>query len=627
MFLAVEKANTGRGRSVGRDAAESTRIPLRHNSNFGSNSDDATRKFVPRALRELNILDFLDADRRPVLIIDLDYVKGFPHSSPITPVYINSGLRDSGLAAKVTAGAEDREGAGWRSWVVQSVDSWEPYEYCNILWSAASIGTWRVISGHAAITASYCQKPWNYEVSDAERKSNTYGFQEKPVTDAGLSDTVKSTCTSSLPTPVHLGTLKGLGDRRGRRNRPRSLHDNGLCQQLPFFPSEETKHIEFFRSFDWSLTSLGPMNTWPPLLLQMCQQIMADSRPVALYWGTERAIIYNCPYIKIAGEKHPSLMGKPAIDAWPDVSKLLISRVEKAAETGQASADEEWLIFVERTNGQPEETYLSWSVIPIFQNSDFVGFYTPIFETTDFRIAERRMKDLLTMGEAVATATNLNAFWQKTMDGLKSMTDYDVPVAILYSVTEERESKHCHLRGSLGIPLGHPIIPDLMPLSVDNKEGLAPLFLKAIEAGRPISCPDKTRNNRNLPGNFKDLEWRGFGDPIKDCVIFPIRPTSRENVMGILLLGLNPRLPYDREYQQYISLINRQLATSLASSLLFEEEARRGRNAVEQAVLDQAELEERLQESRKRFETMANIVPVGLCCGTPGKSLQCSIGC
>ena len=92
--------------------------------------------------------------------------------------------------------------------------------------------------------------------------------------------------------------------------------------------------------------------------------------------------------------------------------------------------------------------------------------------------------------------------------------------------------------------------------------------------------------------------------------------------MGLLLLGLNPRRPYDNDYRQYISLLSQKLTTSLASIVLLEEEARRGRNAAEQAAYDQAMLKEKLavqireaNESIQMFEAVAEFVPVGMCFG------------
>lgn len=89
--------------------------------------------------------------------------------------------------------------------------------------------------------------------------------------------------------------------------------------------------------------------------------------------------------------------------------------------------------------------------------------------------------------------------------------------------------------------------------------------------------------------------------------------------MGFLVLGVNPRRPYDDDYSLFIQLLSRQLATSLASVVLFEEEIRRGQKAAKLAALDRIELSQQLAartqeaiESETKFTRMAEYAPVGM---------------
>jgi len=66
----------------------------------------------------------------------------------------------------------------------------------------------------------------------------------------------------------------------------------------------------------------------------------------------------------------------------------------------------------------------------------------------------------------------------------------------------------------------------------------------------------------------------------------------------LILLGINPRRPYDNDYESFIRLLNRQLATSLASVTLFEDEIRRGNSAAEAAALERSRLSEELAVQR-----------------------------
>lgn len=102
-------------------------------------------------------------------------------------------------------------------------------------------------------------------------------------------------------------------------------------------------------------------------------------------------------------------------------------------------------------------------------------------------------------------------------------------------------------------------------------------------------------------------------------VVVPIHPTTGESILGFLVIGVNPRRPYDDDYSLFIQLLTRQLATSMASAMLFEEEIRRGQRAARLAALDRQELSKQLDlrtqeavESETKFTRMAEFAPVGM---------------
>lgn len=392
-------------------------------------------------------------------------------------------------------------------------------------------------------------------------------------------------------------------------------------------------------SVDWAATPLGPMRTWPPKLEQAVNQILVDSRPIAVYWGPSYTTIYNEAFSKLCGAKHPGMLGLPVEKAWHEAGQRLRDTMRAMALNQRAVVDDEWRFFFEREpeteGGSPwlEETYLKWSIIPISDDNECLGFMHPVAETTSLRLWERRMKMLIDLGEVLVTARDIKSYWEKTIEELGAAEPHDVPLAILYNVEEEPESaapgsaecgpaKVCRLAGTLGVPPGHPIAPRSLRLR-SSDEALSSSFREALAAQRPLLL--QTRDGSLPPALLEGLQCRGFeGDPCRAAVVCPIRPTKDESVMGLLVLGLNPRRPYDNDYRQYISLLSQKLATSLASVVLLEEEARRGRNAAEQAAYDQAMLKEKLAAQTKEanewiqmFEAVAEFVPVGMCFGDP----------
>ena len=285
-------------------------------------------------------------------------------------------------------------------------------------------------------------------------------------------------------------------------------------------------------------------------------------------------------------------------------------------------------MFIER-NGFLEEVYFSWSVIPVVgEDGSVVGLYHPAFEKTRRKIAERRMLTLREVGERTATAEDVKSFWQQVLASF-SKNELDSPFVLLYSVSDDTDSevsplhssswlgaKSCCLEGTLGVPNEHPCAPETIDLK-DGAEGFGPVFREAMKTDKPVLL---SVGSADLPLELLDgLHWRGFGDPCRDVVVCPIHPTTGEVVLGYLVMGINPRRPYDEDYALFIQLLSRQLATSLASVVLFEDEIRRGEQAAKLAAEDRIVLSEQLaartqeaKDSGVRFTKLAEYSPAGL---------------
>jgi hypothetical protein len=178
------------------------------------------------------------------------------------------------------------------------------------------------------------------------------------------------------------------------------------------------------------------------------------------------------------------------------------------------------------------------------------------------------------------------------------------------------QAPQCVLEGTLGVPDGHRAAVSPLDLKTSD-EGFAPYLRDSMKMDRPILL---TTEEGSLPSDLiEGLEWRGFGDACRAAVVCPIHPTTGDNILGFLVMGINPRRPYDDDYSLFIQLLSRQLATSMASVVLFEEEIRRGQRAARLAALDRQELSKQLDlrtqeavESETKFTRMAEFVPVGM---------------
>ena len=387
------------------------------------------------------------------------------------------------------------------------------------------------------------------------------------------------------------------------------------------------EHIRFARSIDWAATSLGPMDTWCADLRAMCNLIVASPHPAAMYWGPDHVAIYNEAYVDLAGRKHPALMGSRYEDAWVEIWSAIADVFATAMTSAQSTMKDDDCLFIQRV-GSLEETYFSWSIIPLIgEDGNVVGLYNPAFENTRRKIAERRMLTLREIGERTASAREVSQFWALLIEGLE-YNEFDAPLVMVYSLADDGSddasvssgtlgsNKQCVLEGALGIEAGHQACPEKIDLKTGT-EGFGTAFRQAIRSEAPIVLSEE--DGSLDPVTLEDIQWRGFNQPSRNIVICPVRPTTGDSTLGFLVMGTNPFRPYDEDYILFVQLLGRQLATSIASVVLFEEEIRRGEQAAKMAAQDRIELSTQLAartqeavDSETKFTRMAELAPVGI---------------
>ncbi|KJZ71551.1 hypothetical protein HIM_09089 [Hirsutella minnesotensis 3608] len=612
-----------------------------------------------QTVQGIGAIELLEHDDRPTFLLDLLS----PHNAScpgLNILYYNSSLRSSSeIHNLIAVDCDDPpipEGfERFKSWAYESQkhDATKPtqpsYEYGGITWMSTTLRhRFRFISG-------------NVKASPPRPASPTPVLSESLTTEPLHSDPPVSPLTRSIPIspveqmedpPDYFGdAINGLPtDGQSLQASTSNLEqtagpghpDEFTNQVLQLQPTKTVfdwtripvtdsvpEHIKFARSVDWASTALGPISEWSYDLRAMSNLIMGSPHPAAMYWGTDLTIIYNAAYIELAGRKHPALMGSRYKDAWQEIWSEIEPIFKSAWECGQAIMKHDNRLFMKRA-GFLEETYFSWAVVPLVgAEGEVVGLYNPAFENTLRRVNDRRMLTLREIGERTATATSVSGFWPQVQKSLE-YNEYDTPFSLIYSVKEDTESEvsslhsgsfmhspQIILEGSPGVPEGHPAAPPFLDLRM-SEDGFAPYMRQCMASGGAplvLSADAGTLPEELIQG----LDWRGFGDPCTTIVVFPVVPTTKEAVTGFIVLGLNPRRPYDDNYKLFIHLLSRQLATSMASVVLFEEEIRRGQRAARLAALDRQELSMQLllrtqeaNESEFRFTRMAEFAPVGM---------------
>ncbi|MPR35622.1 PAS domain-containing protein [Salmonirosea aquatica] len=139
------------------------------------------------------------------------------------------------------------------------------------------------------------------------------------------------------------------------------------------------------RMLDWSRTPVGDMQGWPQSLKTTLSILLNSRFPMFLWWGPELVCFYNDAYRPSLGQdgKHPSILGMPAQQAWPEIWETIKPLIDQVLAGGEATWSENQLIPIFR-NGKLEDVYWTFSYSPVQGESGKVeGVLVTCSETTD----------------------------------------------------------------------------------------------------------------------------------------------------------------------------------------------------------------------------------------------------
>ncbi|KAG8830151.1 hypothetical protein FRC17_005343 [Serendipita sp. 399] len=364
---------------------------------------------------------------------------------------------------------------------------------------------------------------------------------------------------------------------------------------------------EMVASYPWEKTPLGPKDQWDPCLKQAVQLTLSSPYPTATWWGPDLVLIYNDAYAEMSTTKHPRIFGQKGLEAWDELWETLGPALKTCMEGNPVYKKDDLLLMSRLDNEeQPlEETYHSWSWTPILGvDQKFSGVFNGTHETSSKVIAERRMNTLQLLGNRSTVAQNHEAFCQAVLSSL-SDNDKDVPFAALYFtetdaplgesdeslITPHGPEIHHNqpaasnltfkLSGSIGFSVDHPYLPP--SVRVITHPFLSPSgpmaetelfswpFQQAVSSREPIrvSIP---------PSVSEGIGRRGWGDRVTHAIVMTLSSDSDAKPLGVIILGLNTRRPFDADYSKWIDVLRSSLGSYMTGCISREEEVKRAEN-------------------------------------------------
>jgi len=314
-------------------------------------------------------------------------------------------------------------------------------------------------------------------------------------------------------------------------------------------------HVRFFKTTDWAATPLGPLDGWSTALRLYIFQLLSDSRPACIYWGSGRIAIYNEAFVPVAALAHPALMGSRFDTAFPEIASVFNPIFDMAEQTKKAVDVPEIPLIVQRSSFL-EESFFTGNFNPLREDTGRVGgFYNALMEVTRQTITDRRTKMLESISRLTKNYTS-ETIGQHVIDCLEANT-VDVPFAMLYQLDTGSAFTHTStpgrftLRGSIGVPESHPL--HVKEGYIGDEHGIFPFLQDATQDTATIS-----------PGKeFDNLDWQGFKQPSEQISISPLYSTG--TLYGYLVMGSNPRRPLDADSDQLVKALSSTVANTIAS--------------------------------------------------------------
>ncbi len=331
----------------------------------------------------------------------------------------------------------------------------------------------------------------------------------------------------------------------------------------------DSEMARLMRSHNWSQTPLGHVSSWTSSL-KIAVSICLNSRfPMVIWWGKDLVLLYNDAWRPILGTKHPKALGRPGREVWAEIWDIIGVQLHSVLETAQATWSDDMLLPVDRY-GYTEEAYFTYSYSPIFlETGEVGGAFTAVTETTRRVIGERRLSTLRELAANTVEAKSVEEICQIASTTLAHNL-YDIPFALLYLV--EMDGKAARLVQRVRIEAGTAASSEQVDLTQEQD------YWNLAQ----VKTTGNAKIINELGSHFGQLSGGAWEEPSRSAIVLPIAQAGqKEQLAGLLVLGISPRREFDDEYRGFFDLVANSVATAIANARAYEEERKRAESLAE----------------------------------------------
>jgi PAS domain S-box-containing protein len=164
---------------------------------------------------------------------------------------------------------------------------------------------------------------------------------------------------------------------------------------------------ELVRLFDWGLTPLGPMDTWPERLRAAVDLCLRSAIPAALYIGDTRILLHNDAWVDLIGGE--DALGRPAPQVATSLWPLVEARVPGIVRSGEGAFVREQSLTLAR-DGVDEERWWNCHLVPVLAGDGrLLAIFNQANEVTRMVSAEKRLSFQVLLADALRGANDADS--------------------------------------------------------------------------------------------------------------------------------------------------------------------------------------------------------------------------
>jgi PAS domain S-box-containing protein len=290
------------------------------------------------------------------------------------------------------------------------------------------------------------------------------------------------------------------------------------------------------RGIDWAATPLGAVATWSASLRTTVSTLLASRHAMFLWWGPELIQFYNDGYRPSLGpDRHPSALGARGRECWAEIWPIIGPEIDAILAGGEATWHEDHLVPITRGD-RVDDVYWSYSYSPVLDDDGSVGgVLVTVQETTRRVVEQRRVRLLQELAAGMLHARSAEDISTAAAASFRSAPD-DVGFALLYLADG---GGGLRLAASTGVEPDSPVAPT----ELRRPEGES--------AGRPW---------QGIP----PVACGRWPEPVSEAAVLPLEAAQGSGQPhGVVILGLNPRLPLDAEADRFVAQVAHEIAVAL----------------------------------------------------------------